>query len=106
VGFELDFSTGMNAGTAGSPGNYTIRAVLAKHGKKKSAPALTPVPFSALYDPVKHAVTLTLAGKQAFAKGGQITVSYGAVTSDQGVALPPNDARFTILPKATGVTSS
>jgi hypothetical protein len=32
-GFELDFSTGMNAGTAGSPGNYTIRAVLAKHGK-------------------------------------------------------------------------
>jgi hypothetical protein len=55
---------------------------------------------------VKHAVTLTLVGKQAFAKGGQITVSYGAVTSDQGVALPPNDARFTILPKATGVTSS
>ena len=59
-----------------------------------------------MYDPVKHAVTLTLVGKQAFAKGGQITVSYGAVTSDQGVALPPNDARFTILPKATGVTSS
>jgi hypothetical protein len=104
VGFELDFSTGMNAVTAEAAGNYTIGAVPAKHGKKKSAPTLTPVPFRASYDPVKHAVTLTLAGKQAFAKGGQITVSYGAITSDQGVALDSSDARFTILPKATGVT--
>jgi hypothetical protein len=52
---------------------------------------------------VKHSVTLTLAVKQAFAKGGQIMVSYGAVTSDQGFALDPSHATFTILPKATGI---
>jgi hypothetical protein len=105
-GFELDFSTAMNPGTAGSSANYRVAALPARHGKKKSAAALIPVAITSSYDPVKHSVTLTLAGKQTFAQGGQIQVSYGAVTSDQGVTLDPSDAKFTILPKATGVTPS
>jgi hypothetical protein len=106
-GFELNFSTAMNAATADSSANYTVGATPTKHGKKKGTPTLSPVAFNAVYDPVKNAVKLTLVGKQTFAKGGQITVIYappGGVTSAQGVPLSPSDASFTIQPKATAVT--
>jgi hypothetical protein len=35
---------------------------------------LHPVPFSVRYDAPTHSVSLLLSGKQAFARGGQITV--------------------------------
>ena len=79
-GFTLDFSTAMNAATAGSTGNYQMTATSTKHAKKKTIPPPTPVAFTAAYNAANNSVTLTLAGKQAFAKGGQIAVSYGAVT--------------------------
>ena len=102
-GFTLDFSTAMNAATAGSTGNYRITANSTKHAKKKTIPPPTPVAFNAAYNAATNSVTLTLAGKQAFAKGGQITVSYDAVTSASGDSLDSSDATFTIAPKGTSV---
>ena len=103
-GFTLEFSTAMNAATAGSAANYRMTATSTKHAKKKTIPPPTPVAFTAAYNAATNAVTLTLAGKQAFAKGGQITVSYGAVTSASGDSLDSSDATFTIAPKGTSVT--
>ena len=103
-GFTLDFNTAMNAATAGSTGNYRITATSTKHAKKKTIPPPTPVAFTATYNAATNSVTLTLAGKQAFAKGGQITVSYSAVTSEGGDSLDSSDATFTIAPKGTGIT--
>ncbi len=103
-GFTLDFSTAMNAASAESTGNYRMTATSTKHAKKKTIPPPTPVAFTAAYNAATNSVTLTLAGKQAFAKGGQITVSYSAVTSVSGVSLDSSDATFTIQPKGTSVT--
>jgi hypothetical protein len=81
--------------------------------EKKVVNVLYPVPFSVQYDAPTHSVSLLLSGKQAFARGGQITV----------IAAPPNgvsgasrvlldgvykgpagdDGVFTILPKASGI---
>ena len=86
----------MNAATAGSAGNYRMTATSTKHAKKKTIPPPTPVAFTARYNAATNSVTLTLAGKQAFAKGGQIAVIYGAVTSASGDGLGSSDATFTI----------
>ncbi len=102
-GFTLDFSTAMNAATAGSAANYRMTATSTKHAKKKTIPPPTPVAFTAAYNAATNSVMLTLAGKQAFAKGGQITVSYSAVTSASGDSLDSSDATFTIQPKGTGI---
>ena len=106
-GFTLDFSTAMNAQAAGSAANYTVAAASTKHVKKKKVTVFTPVAFTSSYNAATHSVTLTLAGKQTFAKGGQITVNYSppnGVSSASGIALAPNDATFTIQPRATGIT--
>ena len=103
-GFTLDFSTAMNAATAGFAANYRITATSTKHAKKKTIPPPTPVAFTAAYNAATNSVTLTLVGKQTFAKGGQITVSYGAVTSASGDSLASSDATFTIAPKGTSLT--
>ena len=103
-GFTLDFSTAMNAATAGSAGNYRMTATSTKHAKKKTIPPPTSVGFTARYNAATNSVMLTLAGKQAFAKGGQITVSYSVVTSASGVGLDSSDATFTINPKGTSIT--
>src|SRR5262249_13102562 len=108
TGFVLQYSTAMNPATAGSSGNYVLDATSVKRVKGKKISTLTPVGFRSSYDPVKHTVTLTLSGKQTFATGGEITVIYsapGGVSSDGGVFLDPNDAKFTIKPKATSVTT-
>ena len=105
-GFTLQFSTAMNAATAGSSSNYTVESATIKLVKKKKETILKPVAFSASYNAATNMVTLTLVGKQTFAQGGEITVVYapGGVDSEQGVALSPDDAEFTIQPKATGVS--
>jgi hypothetical protein len=105
TGFVLEYSGAMNAATAGSSANYVVDAATTKKVKKKKVTTLTPVGFGASYDPVKKTVTLTLSGKQTFATGGEITVNYGpgGVSSQDGVALDPSDAKFTIQPKATGI---
>jgi len=108
-GFILKFNTAMNAATAGAQGNYLVTATSTKHAKKKkAAPPPEPVAVSARYDVASQSVTLTLLSKQAFAKGGEITVIYsppGGVSSVDGTPLSSDDAKFTIAPKGKGVTA-
>jgi hypothetical protein len=107
VGFTLQYSTAMNSGTAGSSANYTVSSATTKRVKNKKVTVFKPVGFTASYDAVKHTVALTLSGKQTFATGGQITVVYappGGVSSQDGIALDPADATFTIQKKASSVT--
>jgi hypothetical protein len=97
----------MNSGTAGSSANYTVSSATTKRVKNKKVTVFKPVSFSASYDAVKHTVTLTLAGKQTFATGGQITVSYAppsGVSSQDGIALDSADGKFTIQKKASSIT--
>jgi hypothetical protein len=105
TGFVLQYSEAMNAATAGASSNYVLDAATVKKVKKKKVTTMAPVGFSASYNPVTNAVTLTLTGKQAFAQGGQITVNYGSggVTSEDDVALSSSDAEFTIAPKGAGL---
>ncbi len=73
-----------------------------------------PVPFRVQYSDSNDSVSLLLSGKQVFARGGQITViaaSPDGVSSASSVLLDGNDqgfagnnAVFTILPKARGIT--
>jgi hypothetical protein len=68
------------------------------------------------YTDSNDSVSLLLIGKQAFTKGGQITVIAAppdGVSSAAGVSLDGNDegvagdnGAFTILPKARGITLS
>jgi hypothetical protein len=107
-GFVLQYSAAMDPARAGSSSNYTVDATTVKRVKHKKVTITNPVAFAASYDPVKHTVTLTLAGKQTFAQGGQITVIYtppGGVDSQQGVPLSSGSAQFTIQPKAKGVSA-
>jgi streptogramin lyase len=107
-GFALDFSTAMNAQAAGSAANYTVTVASTKHIKKKKVIVFTPVAFTSSYNAATQSVTLNLAGKQTFAKGGQITVIYSppnGVSSASGVALDSNDATFTVQPRAKGITA-
>jgi hypothetical protein len=65
-----------------------------------------PVTVQADYDASRNAIILTIAGKQTFAKGGQITVIAtlpDGVASAEGDFLAANETVFNILPKATGV---
>ena len=65
-----------------------------------------PVVFQATYNASRNSVTLTIVGKQIFAKGGQITVIAtppSGVSSATGYFLAANDTVFTILPKARGI---
>jgi hypothetical protein len=114
TGFELDFSTAMTPATAGNANNYQVAWMSSRRVKKKVTQVAHPVPFRVQYDAATHAVSLLLAGKQAFAQGGQITVIASppvGVSDASGVLLDGNDQGnagangvFTILPKARGIT--
>ena len=109
-GFELEFNTAMNSATAGNASNYQLGWTSTKKVKKKVVTILHPVTFRVQYSNSNESVSLLLSGKQAFAKGGQITViaaQPNGVSSASGVLLDGNDAGiagdnglFTILPKA------
>ncbi len=107
VGFTLDYSTAMNPSTAGLAANYQVDSAVTKRVKKKSTTVLQPVNFTAAYNPSTNSVTLTIKGKQPFAKGGQIKVIAtppNGVTSAAGGLLDANDTVFTILAKGKGIT--
>ena len=106
-GFMLDFSRAMDPTTAGLSANYVVTAANARRGKKKSASTSKQVAIAAVYDAASRSVTLKLLGKQAFAKGGQITITYAppnGVSGADGVALSSGDAAFTIAKKGKGIT--
>ncbi len=107
TGYVLDFSTAMNPATARNAANYQMTATTIKKVKKKTITGHTPVSLTAVYNAATNSVTLTLAGKQAFAKGGEITIIYTpptGVSSEAGVPLDSSDAELTISTKGTGIS--
>ena len=75
VGFTLDYNTAMNSQAAGLPAITQVTYNTTERVKKKRVPASLPVDVQPNYNPTTHIVTLTIVGKQSFAKGGQITVN-------------------------------
>jgi hypothetical protein len=109
VGFTLDYSTAMNSQAAGLPANYQVTYNTTERVKKKRVPVSLPVDVQPNYNPTTHIVTLTIVGKQSFAKGGQVTVIAtppGGVSSATGAFLVANDTVFMIQPKASGIWST
>jgi hypothetical protein len=107
-GFAIDYSTAMNPATAGLAANYQMTATSTKRVKKRTITVNTPVAFTAAYNPATNSVTLTLLRKQAFAKGGKITINDAppnGVSSASGVALDSNDTMLTIQPKGKAITA-
>ena len=97
VGIEFDFGAAINAATADNVGNYQLGSTSTKKVKKKVQTILHPIGvLSATTNASRTSVTLTTSATQkTFAKGGQITVIY-----------EPGDTKFTISPKAAGITPS
>ena len=112
-GFQLEFSKAMNPATAGDANNYQVDWTSTKRVKRKVVTIQHPVPVSVQYGAPNDSVSLILIGKQAFTKGGQITVIAGppdGVSGVSGVLLDGNDegkggddGEFTILPGARGI---
>ena len=106
VGFAIDYSTAMDPSTAGLAANYQVAMAVTKRLKRSRITVLKPVHFTAAYHSSSDSVTLTIKGKQPFAKGGQIKVISSppnGVSSEAGVLLDISDTVFTILAKARGI---
>jgi hypothetical protein len=67
TGFAIDYSTAMNAATAGDAANYQVEWMSTKRIKRKRVNVLQPVPIRVQYNPSDDSVTLLLSQKQAFA---------------------------------------
>ena len=65
----------MNAATAGIPPIIRLTATTIKKARR-TITGHTPVALTAAYNAATNSVMLTIQGKQAFAKGGEITVIY------------------------------
>ena len=70
AGYQLDFSTALDPVRATSLADYELTQTL-RHGRKLIA---QPVAFRAAYDATARSVTLTLAGRPKFTKGGRLVV--------------------------------
>ncbi len=106
TGFELVYSTAMNSTSAELAANYKVTAYATKRVKKRRVSVIEPVAVRAVYEAADDAVILTLAAKQTFAKGGQITVNAtppDGVSSATGDFLAAGYTVFNFLPKASGV---
>ena len=107
VGFVLDYSTAMDPSTASLAANYQVDRAVIKRVKEARITVLRPVNITSAYNQSSDSVTLTVKGKPKFATGGQIKIiasSPNGVSSEAGVPLDANDAVFTILAKAKGIT--
>jgi hypothetical protein len=71
--------------TASNAANFQLNWTSTRRVKKRTVNVLHPVPFSVQYSPSSNSVSLLLSGKQAFAKGGQITVFAGPGGGQQRV---------------------
>jgi streptogramin lyase len=86
VGFELDFSAAMDPTRAASVANYIVTQFRRRHRQLVARP----VHFRAAYDAATRSVTLTLAGRPKFARGGRLEViagPSGGLTDAAGVPL-------------------
>jgi hypothetical protein len=101
IGFELDFRSALDPSRASDAANYTITQAV-RRGRKRLA---QPVRFTARYDPTANAVSLLVAGRPSFAKGGQIVINAAppsGITDTSGDYLAGSTI-FIILPKARGM---
>ena len=99
-GFVFDFSGPLDRATCGpTSANYQLDTITTKRVKKKVERTLHPITnFTVSYTAASDSVTLTLAGKQAFPTGGQLTVlggSSGGIRGPSGAPLGGNTV-FTI----------
>jgi hypothetical protein len=95
TGFTLEFSRPMSA-SASNAADYQLEAVRAKAAGKNRVERLKPVGTTVSYDTSSNTVTVIVAGKQSFSKGGVLTVNT-AVASAAGKSLAGNSA-FEISP--------
>jgi streptogramin lyase len=97
LGYMITFSTAMDQTALSSPSSYvidlkSIKTETVKIGKRKvkqKVTVLTPTGFS-VSQVTSNSVTLALAGKPTFPKGGQITVFASSVDNTSGVFLAQN----------------
>ncbi len=100
AGYTITFSTAMNQSALANPGNYQValkvpKTERVKVGRKtvtKKVTVLKPIGFS-VTKLTANSVTLSLAGKQTFPNGGQITIIAappGGVDSTSDVFLAQN----------------
>jgi len=86
AGYTIDFSTKLNASSAGNAGNYQLDSVHTKRLKRGVEQVLNPIGFTVSYDAASESVSVMLAGKQTFRAGGQITVLGGSSSGVSGVS--------------------
>ncbi|WP_442404980.1 choice-of-anchor Q domain-containing protein [Mycobacterium sp.] len=101
-GFEFDFNTAMNQTSAANFANYKIGTYVTKHVRRKRVQVLQPVGFTVSFNASNNSVKLLLSGKQAFTKGGQITLMAG-ISSAAGAFLG-NNAVYNISPGGGSIT--
>ena len=114
AGFELQYSTAMNAAAAGNPANYQVDWISIKHVKRKVVTQSHPVPIRVQFNAANNTVDLLLSKRQAFTQGGRITVvatppggvesGSGALVDGDNQGVAGDNGTFTILPKARGIT--
>jgi len=86
AGYTIDFSTKLNASSAGNTGNYQVDSVNTKRVKRQVEQILRPIGFTVSYDAASESVSVMMAGKQTFRTGGRITVLGGATSGVSGVS--------------------
>jgi RHS repeat-associated protein len=115
-GFEIEYSSAMNASAAGNAANYQVDRASTKRVHRKKVTVLHRVPVTVNYNAMTNSASLRITGKQAFAQGGKMTVIAappGGVSSAAGVFLDGNnegqagdDGTFTISPGARKISRS
>ena len=109
-GYTITFSTAMDQTALGSHASYemdvkSIKTKVITMGHKKirtKVTVLSPIAFS-VSKVTSNSVTLSLAGKQTFPKGGEIKVFHNGVDDTSGVFLA-QDAILTISPKGKSIS--
>src|SRR5262249_32208921 len=102
AGYRIDYSTAMNQAAIGNSAEYQVGMFVIKKVRKKKVTMLEPIGFT-VTSTTSVSATLTLAGKQKFTKGGQITVIASGIDNTSGVFLAANGV-FTISPGGKGST--
>jgi hypothetical protein len=77
-------------GSAASPGNFAMGSYVNKRVGRKRTTVLQPIGFSASFDPSTNSVRLLPAGRQAFSRGGQITLIAAGLRSSAGAPMAGN----------------
>ena len=94
-GFKIQYSIAMDPSTAGLYTDYKMDSISLKRKKNQTVKVFAPVHFTAKYDQAGKSVTLTVTGKNPFAKGGQIMIVTGPPTGVSSQVGVPLNSRYT-----------